>query len=67
MDASSEHALNDELLSDIQRLSFDYFLNEANPVNGLVADRNTATSPASIAAVGLALSSYPVGVERGFM
>ncbi|WP_217575641.1 glucoamylase family protein [Mesorhizobium sp. GbtcB19] len=67
MDASSDHALNDELLSDIQRLSFDYFLKEANPVNGLVADRNTAASPASIAAVGLALSSYPVGVERGFM
>lgn len=67
MDASNEHALNDELLQDIQRLSFEYFLNEANPANGLVADRNTPTSPASIAAVGLALSSYPVGVERGFM
>ena len=67
MDASNEHARNDELLQDIQRLSFEYFLNEANPANGLVADRNTAASPASIAAVGLALSSYPVGVERGFM
>ncbi|MGX9144306.1 glucoamylase family protein [Mesorhizobium sp. 128a] len=67
MDASNEHALNDELLQDIQRLSFEYFLNEANPANGLVADRNTSASPASIAAVGLALSSYPVGVERGFM
>ncbi|TPO08746.1 hypothetical protein FJ987_23235 [Mesorhizobium sp. CU2] len=67
MDASGEHALNDGLLSDIQRLSFDYFLKEANPVNGLVPDRNTAASPASIAAVGFALSSYPVGVERGFM
>ncbi|RWA61583.1 glucoamylase family protein [Mesorhizobium sp.] len=67
MDASSDHPLSDELLSDVQRLSFDYFLKEANPANGLVADRNTAGSPASIAAVGLALSSYPVGVERGFM
>ncbi|RWA70270.1 glucoamylase family protein [Mesorhizobium sp.] len=67
MDASSDHPLNDELLSDIQRLSFDYFLKEANPANGLIADRNTAGSPASIAAVGLALSSYPVGVARGFM
>ncbi|WP_192183832.1 glucoamylase family protein [Mesorhizobium amorphae] len=67
MDASSEHKLNDELLSNTQRLSFDYFLNEANPANGLVADRNTPGSPASIAAVGLALSAYPVGVERGFM
>ncbi|WP_292585138.1 glucoamylase family protein, partial [Mesorhizobium sp.] len=35
--------------------------------NGLIADRNTPASPASIAAVGLALSAYPVGVERGFM
>ena len=67
MDASSDHKLNDELLSNTQRLSFDYFLKEANPANGLVADRNTQASPASIAAVGLALSAYPVGVERGFM
>ena len=67
MDASSHHPLNDELLSGIQRLSFDYFLKEANPVNGLIADRNTAGSPASIAAVGLALSAYPVGVEHGFI
>ncbi|MER9547022.1 hypothetical protein NKI72_34430, partial [Mesorhizobium sp. M0437] len=67
MDASSDHPQNDELLSDIQRLSFDYFLKEANPANGLIADRNTPGSPASIAAVGLALSAYPVGVERGFM
>ena len=67
MDASSDHSLNDELLSDIQRLSFEYFLKEANPANGLIADRNAPGSPASIAAIGLALSSYPVGVERGFM
>ncbi|MER8963373.1 MULTISPECIES: glucoamylase family protein [unclassified Mesorhizobium] len=67
MDASSDHLQNDELLSDIQCLSFDYFLKEANPANGLIADRNTPGSPASIAAVGLALSAYPVGVERGFM
>jgi hypothetical protein len=67
MDASSDHKLNEELLSDIQRLSFEYFLKEANPENGLIADRNTPASPASIAAVGLALSAYPVGVERGFM
>ena len=67
MDASSEHPPNDELLLDIQRLSFDYFLKEANPANGLIPDRNTPASPASIAAVGLALSAYPASVERGFM
>ncbi|MET3594481.1 hypothetical protein ABID26_003889 [Mesorhizobium shonense] len=66
MDASTDNSLK-ALFSDIQRLSFDYFLKEANPANGLIADRNTKSSPASIAAVGLALSAYPVGVERGFM
>lgn len=67
MDASANTSLSDELLLDLQRLSFEYFLRETNPANGLVADRNASGSPASIAAVGLALSSYPVGVERGFM
>ena len=47
--------------------TFDYFVHEANPLNGLVIDKTKPGSPASIAAVGLALSSYPVGVERGFM
>ena len=67
MNASTDNLLDSELLSDVQRLSFKYFLNEANPANGLIADRNASGSPASIAAIGLALSSYPVGVERGFM
>ena len=42
-----------------------YFLNEVNPANGLVCDRTAANWPASIAATGLALACYPVGVERG--
>ena len=50
------------LLDDILRLSFDYFLKEANPENGLVADRTRPGAPAGMAAVGLALSAYPVGV-----
>jgi len=51
----------------LQRETFDYFVHEANPLNGLIADKTQAGSPASIAAVGFALSSYPVGVDRGFM
>ncbi len=47
--------------------TFNYFVHEANPLNGLVIDKTKPGTPASIAAVGLALSSYPVGVERGFM
>ncbi|HEY4193478.1 MAG TPA: glucoamylase family protein [Mesorhizobium sp.] len=40
---------------------------EANPANGLIADRTRAGGPASIAAVGMALTAYPVAVTRGFI
>ena len=56
-----------ELMDALQRQAFDYFVYEAKPLNGLIADKTKADWPASIAAVGFALSSYPVGVERGFI
>jgi len=56
-----------QVLDTIQRNAFDYFMNETNPANGLVRDKTCPGWPASIAAVGLALTSYPVGVERGFI
>jgi hypothetical protein len=57
----------DAELEKIQRESFAYFIHEANPTNGLVLDKTAANWPASIAATGLALASYPVAVERSFM
>ncbi len=54
-------------LEELQHASFNYFLHETNPVNGLVIDKTEADWPASIAATGLALASYPVAVERGFI
>ena len=51
----------------LQRETFDYFLKEVNPANGLIIDKTATDWPASIAATGLALACYPVGVERGFM
>jgi hypothetical protein len=54
-------------LDALQRHAFDYFLNETNPTNGLVADKSRPDSPASIAAVGFALAAYPVGVERAWI
>ncbi|MDP2031442.1 MAG: glucoamylase family protein [Thiobacillus sp.] len=57
----------DAELEKLQHASFNYFLHETNPVNGLVIDKTEADWPASIAATGLALASYPVAVERGFM
>ncbi len=57
----------DAELEALQRETFGYFLHETNPANGLVIDKTAEHWPASIAATGLALAAYPVGVERGFM
>jgi len=56
-----------DMLDLLQRESFEYFIHEVNLSNGLVADKTKDGWPASIAAVGLALSGYPVAVERGFL
>ncbi len=56
--------------ADLEKLQYDafkYFLHETNPSSGLVKDKTEADWPASIAATGLALASYPVAVNRGFM
>jgi hypothetical protein len=58
---------DDLFLDRLQRAAFGYFLEECNPQNGLVADRTRHGSPASIAVVGFALASYPVGVERSWI
>lgn len=58
---------DDDLLDRLQRAAFGYFLEETNPANGLVADTSREGSPASIAVVGFALSSYPVAVERSWL
>ena len=54
-------------LEKLQHESFNYFVHEANPSNGLVIDKTEPDWPASIAATGLALAAYPIGVERGYM
>ncbi len=59
---------SDEQLQALQRNTFQYFWQETNPSNGLIADNTAAAEiPASIAGVGMALSSYPVAVERAFV
>jgi hypothetical protein len=54
-------------LTSVQKDSFAYFIHEVNEENGLVADKTAANWPASIAAVGMALTVYTIGAERGFM
>ncbi|MGI8436322.1 MAG: glucoamylase family protein [Chthoniobacterales bacterium] len=55
------------MLHKLQRETFDYFWDEANPANGLIPDKTQENSPATIAATGFALAIYPIAVERGFI
>src|SRR3989442_4866035 len=55
------------LLEGLKADALKYFLHEVNPANGLVVDCTKENFPSSIAATGLALSAYPLGVERGFL
>lgn len=57
-----------KLLRDIERRTFNYFWQETRADNGLAPDRVPWDEPfASVAAVGFALTAYPLGVERGWI
>ena len=58
---------DEEDLRRLQQASFSYFLREADAATGLVRDSTHTGSPASIAAIGLALTAYIVACGRGFM
>ncbi|HEU4375415.1 MAG TPA: glucoamylase family protein [Telluria sp.] len=51
----------------LQRESFRYFEQQADGATGLVLDSTAHGAPASIAATGMGLSVYPVGVEHGWI
>ncbi|MGH8232683.1 MAG: glucoamylase family protein [Rhodanobacteraceae bacterium] len=56
-------------LNDIEHRTFEFFWQTTNPENGLVPDHwPLGKQPfSSIAAVGFALTAYPIGVERGWI
>jgi hypothetical protein len=54
-------------LDTLSRRSFDYFWELTDPATGLTPDRAPTRSFSSIAAIGFALTAYPVGVERGWI
>jgi hypothetical protein len=57
----------DPFLVELQERTFKFFWDTANPENGLVPDRYPTPSYSSIAAVGFGLTTYPVGIERGYI
>src|SRR4029077_2816369 len=54
-------------LDTVERRTFNWFWEQTNPNNGLTPDRWPTKSFSSIAAVGFALTAYPVGIERGYV
>src|SRR5262245_33670632 len=62
-----EESLTEEELYRLQKDTFSYFSQLVNEENGLIPDNTRTTSPCSIAAVGLALSCYPIAAARSFL
>ncbi len=54
-------------LDDLQRRTFNYFWDLADPESGLIPDRWPTESFCSIAAMGFGLTSYIVGIENGYI
>src|SRR5437762_7016754 len=59
--------LTDKDLGLLQFSTVLYYLHETNPDNGLVRDKTDPRAPVSVAAVGMALATIPVVVERGVL
>jgi hypothetical protein len=62
-----EPSLTDEELARLERDTFKYFADEVNLENGLIPDNTRTGAPSSIAAVGFALTAYPIAVERKYL
>jgi hypothetical protein len=59
--------LTDEELDALQWTTLGYYIREENYSIGLIADKTQAGSPASIAAVGMALATLPLAAERLYL
>jgi hypothetical protein len=61
------NSANWDYLLQLQKDSFQYFIDLTNPSNGLIPDTDHIESAASIAGMGFALSCYPIAVEKKFI
>jgi len=55
------------LIERAQRHAFGYFEANTDPASGLVFDSTQPDGPCSITGLGMALTSYPIAVERRWM
>jgi hypothetical protein len=54
-------------IDTLEQRTFAYFWEQSDTTTGLTPDRWPSPSFSSIAAVGFALTAYPIGVERGYV
>ena len=54
-------------LDTLQRRTFNWFWERTDSRTGLAPDRWPTKSFSSVAAIGFALTAYPIGVERGYV
>jgi len=66
-DAPRRRAAAPAVVDDLERRTFRWFWDTANPHTFLVPDRWPTKSFSSIAAVGFGLTAYCIGAERGYV
>ena len=54
-------------LDTLEQRTFNWFWEKSDANTGLTPDRWPAKSFSSVAAIGFALTAYPIGVERGYI
>jgi len=54
-------------LDTLERRTFNWFWERSDPRTGLTPDRWPTKSFSSVAAIGFALTAYPIGIERGYV
>src|SRR5215467_15414986 len=68
--AAREPIALEGFFDDLERRTFNFFWETANPDNGLIPDRfpgGPEGLKASIASVGFGLTAYVIGFERGYI
>jgi hypothetical protein len=58
---------DDELLTKVQKQTFNYFYDFAHPASGMARERNTSGSTITTGGSGFGIMALIVGVERGFI
>ncbi len=58
---------DDELMTLVQKQTFKYFWDFADPNSGMAPERNATPDVVTIGGTGFGVMTIPVGIERGFI